>query len=365
MTAARSSTLKVTDDADCIEQFHRNGWTDGLPVVPPTQARLEQFLAVAGRAADELVGTYDMRSRPITVEKIAINAIMAGCLPEHLNTVVALVDCLLEPQVGLHVANSSTGSLALGFVVNGPIRHELAMNFHGNVLGPGNRANASIGRSLRLIQQNVMGSIAGAGGPEHNQLPILDRSTIGTPAKYAAYHIVENEEAFPELEPLHVTLGFEREDSVVTAFTLGNHIMMSNHHEKSPEAWVETIAHYIVTAGRLDDGGFGVLIVPPEPAEILVKHGWSKRDVATAVFERTRRSTAWVKRNGFKIGGRYERGGGGNYGDEEGMLGAASSPEDIHVVIAGGPAGNFPTFLQTYASVFRPASRKLKPNRED
>ena len=94
------AALEVADEADCIEQFHRRGWTDGLPIVPPTRARLERFLAVAGRAGDEVIGTYEMRSRPVTAEKIAINAIMAGCLPEYLNTVIALVDCLLEPQVG-------------------------------------------------------------------------------------------------------------------------------------------------------------------------------------------------------------------------------------------------------------------------
>jgi hypothetical protein len=209
------------------------------------------------------------------------------------------------------------------------------------------------------VQINLMGSIPGAGVGHAHRLPVLDRSTIGHPGKYTAYHIVENEEAFPQLEPLHASLGFDRDESVVSAFTCGNHLLMSNHAEKSPDAWVDTIAHYLVSAGRLAEGGFGVLLVPPESAAMLVDAGWSKRDVATALFERTRRSTAWVKRNGYKIGGRFERGGEVLDCDEAMMLGIADSPDHIHLVVCGGPAGNFPTFIQTYAASFKMVSRRI------
>ncbi len=352
--------IAVGDLAEAIELFHANGWTDGLPVIPPTPGRLAEFLAHAGREAAEEIGFYDMRNRPVTVGKVAINAIMAGCLPEHLPVVLALVECLLEPGVNLHVANSSTGSLALGFIVNGPVRLALGMNCHGNVLGPGNRANASIGRALRLVQLNVMGSVGGAGAAHTHDRAILDRSTIGHPAKYVAYHIVEDEEAFPDLVPLHVARGFARHASVVTAFTVGNHIMLSNHFEKTPEDWIETVAHYCVGAGRLIDNGFGVLLVPPEAAAMFVAAGWSKHDIGTALFERSRRSVAWVKQNGWKIGGRYERGGTLAPGDEERLLGIATSSDDLHVVICGGPAGNFPTFIQTYSATFEVASREVR-----
>ncbi len=352
--------IEVGDLTEAIELFHARGWTDGLPVVPPTAERLAEFLGHAGREASEEIGFYQMRNRPVTVGKVAINAIMAGCLPEHLPVVIALVECLLEPGVNLHVANSSTGSLALGFIVNGPVRLALGMNCDGNVLGPGNRANASIGRALRLVQLNVMGSVAGAGADLAHGQPVLDRSTIGHPAKYVAYHIIEDEEAFPALEPLHVTRGFDRQASVVTAFTVGNHIMLSNHFEKTPDEWIETLAHYLVGTGRLADDGFGVLMIPPEAAAMFVAADWSKRDIAAALFERSRRSTAWVKQNGWKIGGRYERGGALEPGDETSMLSVATSPDDIHIVICGGPAGNFPTFIQTYAATFEVASREVR-----
>ena len=116
------SVFETADVFEAIELCHANGWTDGLPVIPPTHERLAQFIDYCGRGADEEIGFYEMRNRPVTVGKVAINAIMAGCLPEHLPVVIALVDALLEPAVNLHVANSSTGSLALGFVINGPVR---------------------------------------------------------------------------------------------------------------------------------------------------------------------------------------------------------------------------------------------------
>ena len=251
--------IEARDFIEAIEEFHARGWTDGLPVIPPTAERLAEFLAHAGREAAEEIGFYDMRNRPVTVGKVAINAIMAGCLPEHLPVVIALVECLLEPGVNLHV-----------------------------------------------------------------------------------------------------TRGFTRDASVVTAFTVGNHIMLSNHFEKTPEEWIETVAHYLVGAGRLIDSGFGVLMVPPEAAEMFVAAGWSKQDIAAALFDRSRRSMAWVKQHGWKVGGRFERGGALAPGDEDRMLGVATSPDDILVVICGGPAGNFPTFIQTYSATFEVASREVR-----
>lgn len=355
-----SSALLELADLDAVQDhFAANGWGDGLPIIPPTPERLAKFLAYVGRDGAEVIGHYTMRNRPITVEKLAINAIMAGCLPEYLPVVIALVECLLVPELNLHVANSSTGSLTLGFIVNGPIRHQLAMNCHGNVLGPGNRANATIGRALRLIQTNVMGSVAGAGAVLPHDLPVLDRSTIGHPAKYTAYHVVEDEEAFPDLVPVHVARGFDRQDSVVSAFAMGNHVMFSNHNEKTPEEWIASVAHYLVGAGRLTEFGYGVLLLPPESAGLFIEAGWSKADMAKALFDATRRSAAWVKRNGWKYGGRYVRGGPVEPGDEDRLLGIAGSPEELHIVICGGPAGNFPTFLQTYAESFEVISRKI------
>ena len=223
-------TLEAEDFEDAIERFHRNGWTDGLPIVPPTAPRrLAQFCEAADHLPTDVIGFYELRHRPVTVEKVATNAIMAGCLPEHLNTVIAIVECMLDPDFGdLHTANSSTGSLALGFIVNGPIRLALGMNSHGNVLGPGNRANASIGRAIRLIQINVMGSVSGAGRhPSPRAHRAVDRSTMGRPEKYSTYHIAENEGGLsgPEAE-FHVqACGYAPADNVVTVFNVAGYAL--------------------------------------------------------------------------------------------------------------------------------------------
>jgi hypothetical protein len=356
-----AAAIVEADDLDAaIELCHARGWTDGLPVLPPTPERVARMIDGAGLPADQELGFYALRNRPVTVEKLAINAVMAGCLPEHFPVVLALADCLLDERLQAHVANSSTGGLSLGFIVNGPIRQTLDMNCHGNVLGPGNRANASIGRALRFVQVNVMGSVPGAGGEGQGGRPILDRATMGNPARYTSFHIVENEEDFPSLAPLHVTRGFERADSVVTAFAMHGYVMLSNHAEQTPEAWIDTVAHYLVGAGRLADGGYGVLLVPPEAAGLFVAKGWSKADISHALFEKAARSTAWVKANGWKIGGRFERGGVVLPGDEEAMLNIAGSAEEIAVVICGGPAGNFPIYVQTYAANFELVSYRIR-----
>lgn len=356
-----SDVIEAPDWLDAIEICHANGWTDGLPVIPPTPELVARFLNTVDLAGNAQIGFYELRNRPVTLEKLAINAVMAGCRPEYFPVVLALAEAVLDPALEMHTANSSTGSLSLGFIVNGPVRLALDMNSNGNVLGPGNRANASIGRALRFFQMNVLGSVARAGGPGQGGRPILDRATMGSPLRYASFHVVENEEAFPALTPLHVIRGFDRQDSVVTAFAMASHLMLSSHFEKTPEAWVETLAHYIVGAGRLADGGFGVVLLPPEAAQMFVAAGWTKADISRELFERGRRSTKWVKENGWKIGGRFERGGKVEPGDEDVMLGVAGSPEEIHVVVCGGPAGNFPVYVQTYAANFQVVSRKIRP----
>ena len=340
-----SEQYEVEDLDDAIELCYRKGWTDGLPVVPPTEEKVRRFVEAAGREPDEVLGYYTTRRRLITVEKVAINAVMAGCLPEYFPVVLAIVEAMMEEGFNVHLGNSSTGGGAIGFIVNGPIRHKLGMNWHGNVLGPGNRANSTIGRAVRLTQINVMGSVGGAGGTDEAGRMMLDRSTVGQPGKYAGYHIVENEEDYPSLTPHHVELGYPRESSVVTVFSTSGHMQVSVHAENTGDQIVDTIAQYVVGTGKLTDTGFCVVVLVPENVEYLVRDGWSKADIRQALFERTTRSMAWVKREGWSVGGFGARGGSVEPGDEEKTLAIAATPDDIHVVIAGGPAGGFAHFL--------------------
>ncbi len=337
------------EDFDAVQDlFHAKGWTDGLPVVPPTPERVAQFLAAAGLKPDHQLGFYEERRVPVFAEKVAINAVMAGCLPEYFPVVVAIIEAMLEPGFPIHVANSSTGSFTLGFLVNGPIRNAIGMNCHGNVLGPGNRANSSIGRAVRLIQLNVLGSIPGAGAPDpaHGRA-VLDRSMMGQPAKYAGYHIVENEEEFPSLTPTHVELGFAPGDSTVTLFLTAGYHWTDCHGEQTPEEWIETMAQYVVGTGKLTAAGFGMLLLPPENAQLFVSNGWSKDDIRKALFEKTKRSVAWVKESGFKVRFHRPRCEPVNPGDEDSIMAMSATPDadSLYVVVCGGIAGSWPYFL--------------------
>ena len=349
----QARTIDVDDADDPIEFCYEQGWTDGLPVVPPTPDKVRRTIAASGRDGDDVVCEYTERSRVVTVEHVAMNAVMAGCKPEYVPVVLAIIEAMAEPSFGLHAANATTGGSAVGFIVNGPVRTQLGMNSRGNVLGPGNRANSTIGRAVRLTQINAMGSVPGAGNENlvgSGGRPILDRATIGQPGKYAGYHIVENEEDYPALRPLHVERGFAAEQSVVTVFATVGHMQISVHSEPTAEAIVETLCHYFVGTGRLGRTGFVVVVIPPENADIFVRDGWSKGDIRNAIFAGTTRSAAWVKQHGGSLtGGLMDRRGAAVLpGDDDIPVAVAASVDDVLVVVAGGPAGGFVHALFPY-----------------
>ncbi|HZQ34752.1 MAG TPA: hypothetical protein VFD32_02385 [Dehalococcoidia bacterium] len=354
MTVLSSAAYEADGEADALELCYRNGWTDGLPVVPPTEERVRRMLAAVPREPAEVLGVYRERGRQITLEKVAINAVMAGCLPEYLPLVVAIVEVLLDPRYDFHAANASTGSPALGFIVNGPIRDAIGMNYQGNVLGPGNRANATIGRALRLLQINAFGSVPGAGLDEASPLPILDRATLGQPGKYAGFHLPEYEEAYPDWPPLHVERGFARDQNVVTVFATGGGLQISLHVEQRAEQIAETVAHQLAHLGRNTGQGWLVLALTPEAARIVVRDGWSRAQLREAIYARATRSTAWLKQNGWSTGG-FLHGALSNAplapGDELQQKSVVRGPDDIYLVVAGGPAGAWAYVLLPYGPI--------------
>jgi hypothetical protein len=353
-------SIEVADYEEAVELFHRRGWTDGLPVIPPTPKRVAEFLAAAKLAPDHQIGIYHERRMPVIAEKVAINAVMAGCLPEHFPVVVAIIEGVLQAGPLLHPANASTGSFTWGFIVNGPVRRKLGMNADGNVLGPGNRANSSIGRAIRLIQMNVMGSVPGAGVEDQaHGRPVLDRSMMGQPAKYAGYHIVENEEAWPSLAPNHVELGFSPDESTVSVFMVSGYSWFDSHAEQTPEAWIDTCAHHVVGQGRLIGRGGAVILLPPENAGIFARAGWSKADIRQALYDKTRRSVAWLKSEGWKVTFQRPRFEPIEPADEDTWFAIAGSaaPEDLMVVVCGGPAGSWPYYLHGLGA--RPITRRI------
>ena len=178
----RTVAVDWNDPIDAIEKAFDLGWSDGLPVVPPTVERVDQFIGYAQRSPDEILGEVPERRREINVRAGAANAVMAGCLPEHFPVVLAATEAMLEPEFNLVGPSSSLGGAAILSIVNGPITRDLNINSRNNLFGPGNRANATIGRAVRLILMNACAAIPG----------LFDRSVLGHPGKYT-YCIAEAE----------------------------------------------------------------------------------------------------------------------------------------------------------------------------
>ena len=182
---------------ESVDFYHHKGWTDGLPVIPPTKEMIENFLNAGGVKEGQIVFEVPERKRSVNAAKIAINAILAGCLPIYMPVIISVLEAMSDPQYNIHSSASSTGGAAPLIVINGPIRSEILINSGTNFYGPGARANASIGRAIRLILMNCLGAKPG----------LMDRSTQGNPGKYSLT-FGENEELSP-WEPLSIELGFK------------------------------------------------------------------------------------------------------------------------------------------------------------
>ena len=173
-TRISSQRYAVEDFNEALELCYRRGWTDGLPVVPPTEAAVRGMLEAVGLEPDAQVAFITNRQVAISAEKVAINAVMAGCLPEHMPVVLAAVEGIADPRWGYHGPATSTGGAGVLMIVNGPIARRLDFNCGDNLFGPGWRSNATVGRAVRLVMRNVIGTIPGR----------LDRGTLGHPGKY-------------------------------------------------------------------------------------------------------------------------------------------------------------------------------------
>src|SRR5574337_712912 len=199
-----SKRYVVADGAEAIELYFEREWTDGLPVVPPTEERIWAMLEAADLEPNHQIAFITNRQAAVPAEKVAINAVMAGCRPEYMPVVVAAIEGIGDPKWGYHGPGTSTAGAAVLMIVNGPIAQKLQINSGDNLFGPGWRANTTIGRAVRLVMRNVIGSLPGK----------LDRATLGHSGKYT-YVIAENEVDSP-WPPLHVERGFRAEQSVVT-----------------------------------------------------------------------------------------------------------------------------------------------------
>lgn len=259
--------------------FYERGWTDGLPVVPPTSARVEGLLSGWPGEPDEEIAEVPPLMGVATVRAVAVNAVMAGCAPEYLPVVVAALSAVTKPRYGLSHRQTTTHPATALIIVNGPIAKRLRINSGSGLFGPGWRANATIGRALRLCLINLGGAVPGE----------VDRAQHAHPGKYS-YCIAENEDANP-WEPYHVERGFARGESTVT-LTCGEapHCITDNYNTE-PHALLFGYADSMATLGgnNLSSQGEPVLVMAPEHAAYIARAGWSKADVKHYLFEKARK----------------------------------------------------------------------------
>ncbi len=326
------------------EHFHELGWTDGLPIVPPTQAAVEAVLRFTDRDPREVVGVLPPRQGEATVDRIAANAVMAGCRPEYFPVVLAAIEALADPLFNLDSVQATTHPVAPLILVNGPVAREIGLGAGHNAFGQGARANVTIGRAVRLVLMNVGGGLPGAG----------DQATQGSPAKIALC-VAENEADTP-WEPLHVEHGLAREVSAVTAFGCEGPHNIQDHYSNTGLGILRTVAGAMGQAGsnNLLGAGWPLLALGPEHAATIARDGYTKHDVKDFLFEHARFPLA-------RLGAEYrqyqiERRGAP---DAPGtMLPIVRAPEDISVIVVGG-AGKHSCWLPTFGDGTRPVRRVI------
>jgi hypothetical protein len=326
-TELASPRYEVPDTLQAIEFCYEQGWTDGLPVVPPTPERVQEFLALAALDPGTVLGEVADRGRTITAEKAAINAVMAGCLPAYFPVVVAAIQAMTDDAFCLHGSMASTGGAAPLLVVNGPIREQIDLNAGGNVFGPGRRANATIGRAIRLLLLNVCGAEPG----------VLDQSTMGHPGKYS--YCIAEDEAATGWQPLHVERGLTREDSAVTVMAAEAPHYVRNAFGQTPEEVLATMAD-VMAHGGYTQGAY-LVVVAPEHRAVIERAGWSKADVRAYLVEHARRSAAGLKRAGY-LRGAVEP------GDDQ-RFPQLVRESDLLIVAAGGVGGTFSAVVPPWA----------------
>ncbi|HKW93855.1 MAG TPA: hypothetical protein VJX92_18325 [Methylomirabilota bacterium] len=270
---------RAPDDLLAFQSFMmERGWGDGLPMIPATAERVAAMLRGTRRPTDDLVAVLPPRLGRATVERVAVNAVLAGAGPEHLPVILAAVEAVAQPAFNLQAVQTTTHPCSPLIIVNGPIAGRLGINAAGNALGQGHRANAVIGRALRLVLQNVGGARPGR----------EDRATHGHPGKYS-YCLAEHETASP-WEPLSVERGFPRETSTVTVCASEGPHNINDHGSSTPEGILTTVAGTAATVGSNNVylGGEPLVVLGPEHAATVGGGGWSKADFKRALWERAR-----------------------------------------------------------------------------
>ena len=331
-----SEELEVHDSAEAVNNlFLEKGWTDGLPIIPPTAEAVEKMLASVNREPDEVVATIPPSWGEATVEKIAINAVIAGCLPEYMPLIITAISAMCAQPIDLTRLQPTTHPVAPLLIINGPIVKKLNINSKSGAFGPGWRSNATIGRAMRLMLMNIGGAYPGK----------TDMSCQGQPSKYV-FCIAENEEDSP-WEPLHVERGFDAGMSTVSVVGVENPHNINDHDALTGQEVLSTIAGTMATLGNnnvrgtLGGDGDALLALGPEHAATIAKSGFSKKDVRDYLWEKAR-----IPRKAF-----YERAREKHYQNmpEDSMIPPTIKKEDLIIIVVGGP-GKHSSYLPGHTS---------------
>jgi hypothetical protein len=301
---------------NAYEYAYEQGWTDGLPIIPATAEAVQAFVQASGLRADELIGLIPPRKGRATVEIIAINAVMAGCRPEYMPVIIASLEGLTDKNFPLEFMQVTTNPMTPLLLINGPIRQRLDINAGTGCLGPGWRANATIGRAIRLILQNLGGALPG----------VYSKSSFASPLRYT-YVCGEHEEANP-WTPFHVERGFDKHDSTVTVFKASNYCNLSGGEGVGPDEILRQIASNMPPMYGGGDGA--LLLLGVNHARSLYEAGLTKRQIQEKLWSLARLPAAHFAAD-FVI---MERAAG--RGDAS-MLWRTPSPDQIYVAVAGGP----------------------------
>ena len=352
--------VDVPDPWEAIETCYDRGWTDGLPVVPPTDALVDAMLAAGPWKPADVLLHEPVRDRAVTAEKVAINAVMAGCLPEYFPVVGAALLAIGDPSFMLHGPATSTGGAALMVIVNGPICERLGLNAKANLFGPGYRANATIGRSLRLVLLNCLDCRPG----------VLDKSTQGWAGKYSLC-FAEDEQSSP-WEPLHVSRGLAAAQSAVTVFAAESGHNVLSHGTGDAEELLTCFADALAGLGSFSPGR-SVIVFAPEHAAHLRRAGWTREQTQRWLYDHAWRTLADLKRGGkvepafftnpeltrwlYRDAGAAHSPAPGELedfarvraGDEMVRVHRGLGPDDILLTVGGGDAGGHSAFFPSWS----------------
>jgi len=337
----RARVIEAPDDLDAINRLYRErNWTDGFPIVPPTEERVERMLAGTSRARDEIVSRVAPGYGEASVERIAINAVMAGSDPEQMPLLIACIEAMSAPEFNLQGIQATTNPVAVWIIVNGPVADRLGFNAGINCLGQGHWANATLGRALRLVLQNVGGALPGG----------MDRATQGQPGKYS-FCCAENEAQSP-WEPLSQERGFAPGASTVTVVGAAGTLNM-NSHAKDADDLLRVIADSMAFAPSNDYwcGGEPWIVVSPEHADVLKRGGLSKADVKRRLWEDSKMAAGRMAKKDFDRTAFTRRAELGEIGPDT-PLTISLKPEEIGIVVSGGPGTHsvyVPSFGDTRA----------------